>query len=61
MTNLVHVLVLEPVVQEHPSCGTHKCEHIDDMCYCNCYVVIIKYKTTNLGYKWNHVIKMAKG
>ena len=44
-----------------PSCGTHKCGNVDDMCYCYCYVVRLKCKTTDLGYNWNHEIKMVNG
>ena len=41
-----------------PSCGTHKCGNVDDMCYCDCDVQM-KFKTTDLGYKCNDGLKMV--
>ena len=46
-----------------PSCGKKNCGNVDNMCYCYCEngIDITKCKTTDLGYTWNHGIKLANG
>ena len=46
-----------------PSCGNKKCGNVDNMCYCNCEhgPDTASCQTTDLGYTWNHGIKLANG
>jgi hypothetical protein len=50
-----------------PSCGKINCGNVDNMCYCYCKSstlsgdVDAKCKTSELGYTWNHGIKLANG
>jgi hypothetical protein len=42
-----------------PSCSSTKCGNVDNMCYCEC--VSYECKTSELGYTWNHGIKLENG
>ncbi len=44
-----------------PSCGFNNCGNVDNMCYCDCGDNDYSCKTTELGYTWNHGIKLANG
>ncbi len=42
-----------------PSCVKHTCGNVYNMCYCECGTY--ECKTSDLGYTWNHGIKLANG